>query len=116
MTFLFSSIYVFRLLSFISCGELSAEDLKSFQTSRGLSVTEQLNEQFKVLVESYNNHRSQLNIIFDILGTPSEEDLAHLDKRTADILRSLPPKEGLVRLSDVISSISRSSICDRVSM
>eukprot|EP00599_Poterioochromonas_sp_BG-1_P002787 CAMPEP_0173142248 /NCGR_PEP_ID=MMETSP1105-20130129/5979_1 /TAXON_ID=2985 /ORGANISM="Ochromonas sp., Strain BG-1" /LENGTH=482 /DNA_ID=CAMNT_0014055611 /DNA_START=90 /DNA_END=1535 /DNA_ORIENTATION=- len=78
-----------------SCGELSAEDLKSFQTSRGLSVTEQLNEQFKVLVESYNNHRSQLNIIFDILGTPSEEDLAHLDKRTADILRSLPPKEGL---------------------
>lgn len=61
-------------------------------------MTEQLNEQFKVLVESYNNHRSQLNVIFDILGTPTEEDLSHLDKRTADILRSLAPKEGMVRL------------------
>lgn len=78
-----------------SCGELSAEDLKSFHTSRGGSEKDELNEQFKVLVESYQNHRSQLNVIFDILGTPSEEDLAHLDKRTADILRSVPHKEPL---------------------
>ena len=65
-----------------------------------------MNEQFKVLVESYQNHRSQLNVIFDILGTPSEEDLAHLDKRTADILRSVPHKEPLVSIIPVRSFVS----------
>jgi hypothetical protein len=48
-------------------------------------------------MESYHNNRSQLNVIFEVIGTPSESDLAHLDKRTADILRSLPAKLGKVR-------------------
>lgn len=81
----------------LHCGELSAEDLKSFSTSRGLSAKDEHDEQFRVLVESFKNNRSQLNIIFDVLGTLSEEDLAHLDQRTADILRGLNTKEPKVR-------------------
>jgi serine/threonine protein kinase len=71
---------------------LSAEDLKTFSSARGMTAKDEIDEQFRVLMDSYKNNRSQLNIIFDVLGTPSHHEMNFLDKRTADILRGLPAK------------------------
>jgi hypothetical protein len=48
------------------------------------------------LQDSYGNNRSQLNIIFDTIGTPNEPDLSHLDVATAQVLQSLEKKAGKV--------------------
>jgi hypothetical protein len=55
-----------------------------------------LSEQQRQLLESYNNNRSQLNVIFEVIGTPKEEELAHLDPQTATILRGLSRKHSKV--------------------
>lgn len=55
-----------------------------------------LSEQQKQLLESYNNNRSQLNVIFEVIGTPKDEELAHLDTQTASILRGLSRKHSKV--------------------
>jgi hypothetical protein len=38
--------------------------------------------------ENFGSTRSQLNIILDIIGSPNEEDLHHLDPQTANLLRN----------------------------
>lgn len=73
-----------------SCGELSAEDL-TFNQDACDSI--QLSEQQRQLLESYNNNRSQLNVIFEVIGTPREDELSHLDQQTAGILRGLARKQ-----------------------
>ena len=57
-----------------SCGELSAGD--------------ETNEED---TSFYSKRRSQLNVIFSVLGTPSDADLHHLDTKSARDIRSLPP-------------------------
>lgn len=89
-----------------SCGELSAEDLfvptkKVLAANSGgknlASVSQDENDHHsRILRQSYAAERSQLNVIFDILGTPSEEDLSYLDQETAKAIRSMPRKSGLV--------------------
>jgi hypothetical protein len=58
---------------------------------------EEQSEQHRALQESYSNNRSQLNVIFDLLGTPSDCELSHLDSKTASFLRRLQPRIGKVR-------------------
>ncbi|KAJ1442341.1 kinase-like domain-containing protein [Ochromonadaceae sp. CCMP2298] len=57
-----------------SCGELSGEA----QSLRGASVP---------------RNRSQLSLIFDVIGTPPREDLNSLDPITSHVLAHLRPKE-----------------------
>eukprot|EP00596_Hydrurales_sp_CCMP1899_P000447 CAMPEP_0119040786 /NCGR_PEP_ID=MMETSP1177-20130426/10814_1 /TAXON_ID=2985 /ORGANISM="Ochromonas sp, Strain CCMP1899" /LENGTH=557 /DNA_ID=CAMNT_0007006171 /DNA_START=93 /DNA_END=1763 /DNA_ORIENTATION=+ len=38
----------------------------------------------------YSKRKSQLNVIFSVLGTPSEQELSHLDAMTARDIRALP--------------------------
>jgi len=78
------------MVCLISCGELSAEDLQDPATND--DGPSKLSEQKRQLMESYQNNKSQLNVIFEVIGTPSELDLAHLDSETATILRGLLPK------------------------
>lgn len=52
-------------------------------------------ERLLLLQESYGKKRSQLNIILDIIGTPKDSDMSHIDAETADFIRGLesrPPK------------------------
>jgi hypothetical protein len=37
----------------------------------------------------YNNSRSQLSVIFDVIGTPNPEDLRDFDENTSAILGSI---------------------------
>ena len=56
-----------------SCGELSAGDDSNEEDT-----------------SYYSKRRSQLNVIFSVLGTPSEADLQHLDPKSARDIRALP--------------------------
>lgn len=104
-----------------SCGELSAEDLfvptrsivaanSSTSSSSGTTATtgnapagksltsvsqDENDHHDRILRQSYAAERSQLNVIFDVLGTPPDEDLAYLDGETAKAIRSMPKKTGL---------------------
>lgn len=74
-------------LFYHSCGELSPKhhDKKQEQDYR--------EELFKGL----SRPESQLNVIFDCIGNPTEEDLAALDTPTANALRLAPCSDGKVR-------------------
>jgi len=96
-----------------SCGDLSAEDLASLNRKR-LAISsssstahdnskggdnplasvlrQQEDEHTLLLQESFGNMRSQLNIILDVIGTPSENDCRHIDAKTAQYLHSLPQR------------------------
>jgi hypothetical protein len=37
-------------------------------------------------------NRSQLSVIFDVIGTPQLDDLPHLDENTAALLSNLAPR------------------------
>lgn len=101
-----------------SCGELSADDLRAYSNANTNATTAlqarlqatgldsndssdaaefQLDNRKpfrdQILRDSYGNKSSQLNIIFDVLGSPSETDLASLEPSVAHTLRSLPHKE-----------------------
>lgn len=97
-----------------SCGELSAEDL--FVPTRSIAAASATNNNAssngpgksltsasqdendhhdRILRQSYAAERSQLNVIFDVLGTPPDDDLAYLDGETAKAIRSMPKKTGL---------------------
>ena len=56
----------------LSCGELSAG-----------SESKEEDESF------YSKRKSQLNVIFNVLGTPSEAELRHLDSKSARDIRAL---------------------------
>jgi hypothetical protein len=43
-----------------------------------------------------SNKKSQLNVIMEKLGTPKEEELSFLNKDAIEIMKVLPPKEGIV--------------------
>lgn len=73
-----------------SCGELSAEDLT---TTSEMSVDPPMPGIAGVGGMNFAGNRSQLNIIFDIIGTPSEEDLTYLDSQLALTLRALHAKQ-----------------------
>lgn len=115
-------IAVCSCVSLYSCGELSAEDLfvptrsiaaaannnnssSSSNTNTGnangpgkslTSASQDENDHHeRILRQSYAAERSQLNVIFDVLGTPPDEDLAYLDAETAKAIRSMPKKTGL---------------------
>ena len=55
-----------------SCGELSAG-----------SESKEEDESF------YSKRKSQLNVIFSVLGTPDESELSHLDLKSARDIRAL---------------------------
>lgn len=55
-----------------SCGELSAG-----------SDSKEEDESF------YTKRKSQLNVIFNVLGTPLENELSHLDTKSARDIRAL---------------------------
>ena len=73
--------YTFSLLS---CGELSAG-----------SESKEEDESF------YTKRKSQLNVIFSVLGTPDESELSHLDDKTARDIRALKRIPLSVRLQHV---------------
>lgn len=77
----------------LSCGELSREDLTSSSFQAFSDTAKAL-----ALQTSYGRNRSQLNVIFDVIGTPSQEDLPYLDSDTAALLNQLPKREGQVFL------------------
>lgn len=100
-----------------SCGELSADDLATLQRKRvalgqsslpeqSASAQEEAEEeQQRLLQESFGNTRSQLNIIFDVIGTPREEDLRHItDHQTLHFLRNVPARSPKVRYPCVLQS------------
>lgn len=94
-----------------SCGELSAEDLATVQRKRLAALNNnngsdsknneeesEEDEHQRLLQESFGNEKSQLNVIFDVIGTPSDRDLRHLDTRTLSFLRTVktrPPRVNL---------------------
>lgn len=71
-----------------SCGELSADDLMALQRKSSTDV-----DYMRQLQDSYSNDRSQLHVIFDVLGTAKEDDLRHYDTTTSALLKRLPEKE-----------------------
>lgn len=42
----------------------------------------------------YKERKNQLNMIFEVLGTPSPQDYEHFDERTRDLLQSFDPVRG----------------------
>jgi hypothetical protein len=42
-------------------------------------------------------NRSQLSVIFEVIGTPQLDDLPHLDENTAQLLSNLPTRSPQVR-------------------
>lgn len=52
-------------------------------------------ESFEDIVK-YQHQKSQLSIIFDLLGTPSSDEIRHCDKRTRKMLLSMEKKRGKV--------------------
>jgi hypothetical protein len=47
-------------------------------------------------------NRSQLSLIFDVLGTPQPEDLPHLDADTAALLANIPHRPPQVQVVVVV--------------
>jgi hypothetical protein len=66
----------------------------------GADDSEATAEYQRQLAESYANNKSQLNVIFDVIGTPTERDLSHVEAPMAQVLRRLEGKTGKVRQSD----------------
>lgn len=52
-------------------------------------------ESFEDLVK-YQHQKSQLNIIFDLLGTPTKDEIRHCDSRTRAMLLTMDKKRGKV--------------------
>jgi mitogen-activated protein kinase 1/3 len=90
-----------------SCGELSADDLATVQRKKAASGfnsipdtinntnvadDEEEDEHQQLLQESFGNEKSQLNIIFNVIGTPTDRDLRHIDSRTLSFLRTVKPR------------------------
>jgi hypothetical protein len=48
-------------------------------------------------------NRSQLSLIFDVLGTPQPEDLPHLDADTAALLANIPHRPPQVQVVVVVA-------------
>lgn len=73
-----------------SCGELSADidDDRSINPNDN----ENNNNKWQSLVRNLENPKSQLSVIFDVIGTPSEQDLTCVDSATARLLLQLQPK------------------------
>lgn len=99
-----------------SCGELSADNLtkmaakkQSKVSSTGLtgdllmaSLADDGDSENETEYD-YESSNSQLSVIFNIIGTPSSEDLEHLDPSTASILRKIQGKSGKVRNLQVLA-------------
>jgi hypothetical protein len=47
---------------------------------------------------SLGKNRSQLSVIFDVIGTPQLDDLPHLDENTAALLSNLAPRTPQVKV------------------
>ena len=45
----------------------------------------------------FGRSKSQLSVIFEVLGTPSDEELSYLDERTAGILKRLKKRPTKVK-------------------
>jgi hypothetical protein len=73
------------LFSFFRCGDLSADH-----------DDEEENEYRQNLMRGLAQNNSQLSMIFNTLGSPSDEDIAALDPNTANILRQAPYRPAIV--------------------
>lgn len=77
-----------------SCGELSAEDLSPRAKDAALhNTTTELEEE---LMDDTYGTRSQLSVIFDVMGTPKEDELSFLDDKTKTLLRHFRNKPAKV--------------------
>ncbi len=47
-------------------------------------------------MRGFENKKSQLGIIFEVLGTPTDKDLEFMDKKTVQLLHLLPRKVPMV--------------------
>jgi hypothetical protein len=52
-------------------------------------------------------NRSQLSVIFEVIGTPQLDDLPHLDENTAQLLSNLPTRSAQVRYNMDSDSVLR---------
>lgn len=97
----------------LSCGELSADDLSALRYSHAADKfpdAQAAAEAFRntVAESTFGRNRSQLNVIFEVMGTPSEEDLTHVDDSTALLLKNLVQRPGKVLrqlLREIFSSL-----------
>eukprot|EP01038_Epipyxis_sp_PR26KG_P005366 gene5366-7442_t len=87
-----------------SCGELSAE---SFQDNNATGNILQITS--KDVEDDFDRNKSQLSVIFEVLGTPKEKDLAFLDTKTASILKRLK-KRPAKDLRSMFPSVNRHAI------
>eukprot|EP01032_Pedospumella_encystans_P016967 gene16967-19337_t len=79
-----------------SCGELSGEDLNALKQNFSVDAATAAAMKASALETSYGKNRSQLSVIFEVIGTPSVDDLPHLDADTASLLSNLgyrPPQD-----------------------
>mmetsp|Transcript_27541 Transcript_27541/g.60979 ORF Transcript_27541/g.60979 Transcript_27541/m.60979 type:complete len:359 (+) Transcript_27541:1-1077(+) len=74
-----------------SCGELSGEASELDKKKRMGEDAERFKQ--AELERSFARNRSQLSLIFDVIGTPPREDLNSLDPITSHVLAHLRPKE-----------------------
>ena len=85
-----------------SCGELSVEDLMDRRRDHHQHMNDDdeasVSARNDALELSYSRSRSQLNVIFDVIGTPLARDLTHMDHNTATLLSHLPPRTPQVRM------------------
>ncbi len=82
--------YIWRLSSNVgdSCGELSfIVDREKFKQQ-----LDKKKDGFAGQMRGFENKKSQLGIIFDVLGTPTDKDLEFMDKKTVQFLHLLPRK------------------------
>jgi serine/threonine protein kinase len=77
-----------------SCGELSVEDLSALSYLSKHNSDDPTTAALKAsaLETSFGRNRSQLSVIFEVIGTPNAADMPHLDANTARLLGHLGPR------------------------
>ncbi|KAJ1395932.1 kinase-like domain-containing protein, partial [Ochromonadaceae sp. CCMP2298] len=79
-----------------SCGELSVEDLSALSyLSKHTNNNDPTSAALRAsaLETSFSRNRSQLSVIFEVIGTPAAEDMPHIDGNIARLLGHLGPRQ-----------------------
>lgn len=67
-------------------------------------------------MRKYQNQKSQLNLIFDLIGTPEPSDLVFLDDRTRAMLLAIDKKPPKVSARNSFLMVSQSGLTERSSI
>ncbi|KAJ1427482.1 kinase-like domain-containing protein, partial [Ochromonadaceae sp. CCMP2298] len=72
---------------------LMRESIVDFRRRRALFPGEFCGELASALETSFSRNRSQLSVIFEVIGTPAAEDMPHIDGNIARLLGHLGPRQ-----------------------